>query len=80
LWVGRDQAAFSLSLDEALRTGAIVRDMDLEEIEVTQGEAIAQPVRDRMLKSGDNTLVRITRTLPDESFARLKDIISGPEI
>jgi superfamily II DNA or RNA helicase len=68
---------FSLSLDEALRTGAIVRGMDLEETEVVQGEAIAQPVRDRVLKSGDDTLIRVIRTLPDESFARLKDILSG---
>jgi superfamily II DNA or RNA helicase len=73
------KASFSLSLDEALRTGAIVRGMDLEEMEVVKGEAIAQPVRDRVLQSGDNTLVRIIRTLPDESFARLKDIFSGPE-
>ncbi len=53
--------------------------MDLEEAEVAQGEAIAQPVRDRVLKSGDNTLIRVVRTLPDESFARLKDILSGAE-
>lgn len=68
---------FSLTLDEALRTGAIVRGMDIEEIDVKEGERIAQPVRDKVLMSGDSTLVRIIRTLPDESFARLKDILSS---
>jgi len=69
--------SFSLTLDEALRTGAIVRGMDIEETDVKEGERIAQPVRDKVLMSGDNTLVRIIRTLPDESFARLKDILSS---
>jgi superfamily II DNA or RNA helicase len=71
--------SFTLTLDEALRTGAIVRGMDLEEDEVIHSEAIAQPVRDRVLRSGDNALVRVIRTLPDESFARLKDILYGAE-
>jgi superfamily II DNA or RNA helicase len=70
--------SFSLSLDEALRTGAIVRGMDIEEEDVREGERIAQPVRERVLKSGDDTLVRIIRTLPDESFARLKNILASP--
>jgi superfamily II DNA or RNA helicase len=69
--------SFSLSLDEALRTGAIVRGMDIEEIDVVEGEQIAKPIRDKVLRSGDNTLVRVIRTLPDESFARLKDILSS---
>jgi len=71
-------ASFALSLDEALRAGAIVRGMDIEEGDVRDGERIAQPVRDKILRSGDNTLVRIIRTLPDESFARLKNILSLP--
>jgi len=71
--------SFTLSLDEALRTGAIVRGMDIEETDVREGERIAQPVREKVLRSGDNTLVRVIRTLPDESFARLKQIISSSE-
>ena len=70
--------SFLLSLDEALRTGAIVRGMDIEEPDVKEGERIAQPVRAKILRSGDNTLVRIIRSIPDESFARLKDILSSP--
>ena len=68
--------SFSLSLDEALRTGAIVRGMDLEEAEVTQGESIADPIRKRALRSGDETLVRVIRTLPDECLGRLRDILA----
>ena len=44
---------FILTLDEALRTGAIVRGMDLDESEVQEGERIAEIVRGRVLRSGD---------------------------
>ena len=71
--------SINLSLDEALRTGAIVRGMELDEDEVRMGEKIAQPVRQRVLRSGDETLVRVLKTLPDESFARLKDILTASE-
>jgi len=53
--------------------------MDIEEPDVKEGERIAQPVREKILRSGDNTLVRIIRTIPEESFARLKDILSSPD-
>jgi superfamily II DNA or RNA helicase len=69
------RASFALTLDEALRTGAIIRGMDLEEEEVAIGESMAAPVRDRILRSGDAQLVRILRILPEESFARLKGIL-----
>ena len=70
-------AGFTVSLDEALRTGAIARGMDLEEQEVQAAEEMAQMVRDRVLRSGDETLIRVMKTLPDETFARLKDILSS---
>lgn len=70
---------FILSLDEALRTGAIARGMDLDEEEVRIAEQMAQPVRAKILRSGDETLVRIIKILPDESFARLKDILESTE-
>jgi len=69
-------AEFVLTLDEALRNGAIVRGMDLDEGEVQVGEQIAPEVRARALRTGDETLVRLLRTLPDESWARLRDILS----
>lgn len=67
-------AHFVLTLDEALRAGAIVRGMDLDEDEVQEGESIAAEVRDKIMKSGDEKLVRIIRVLPEESWARLKSI------
>jgi hypothetical protein len=71
-------ANFVLTLDEALRTGAIIRAMDLCEEEVRVGEQIATPTRERILCSGDEQLVRILRILPEESFARLKNILDQP--
>jgi ribosomal protein L40E len=71
-------ANFVLTLDEALRTGAIIRGMDLDEEEVRVGEQIAATTRDRILRSGDDQLVRILRILPEESFARLKNILDQP--
>ena len=52
--------------------------MDLDEAEVQQGEAMALPVRDKILKSGDQNLVQILKVLPEESFARLKGILETP--
>jgi len=66
---------FTLTLDEALRTGAIVRGMDLEENEVREAEQIAPLIRSRVLQSGDEKLVHILKVLPDESWARLRDIL-----
>lgn len=67
---------FVLTLDEALRNGAIVRGMDLDEREVRAAEEIAPEVRARALQTGDETLVRLLRTLPDESWARLREILA----
>ncbi len=68
--------SFILTLDEALRNGAIVRGLELEEAEVKEGETIAPAVRARALQVGDQNLVRILRTLPDESWGRLKAILT----
>jgi superfamily II DNA or RNA helicase len=72
------QVGFVLTLDEALRAGAIIRGIDIGEDEVQLGEEMAAPVRERILRSGDEQLVRILRILPEESFARLKGILSDP--
>jgi len=66
---------FTLTLDEALRDGAIVRGMDIDELEVQQAEQMANSVRNLVLQSGDRLLVKLMNTLPDESFARLKNIL-----
>ena len=70
-------ANFVLTLGEALRTGAIVRGLDLAEDEVQLGEELAAPVRERILASGDQQLLRILQVLPEESFGRLKGILEG---
>jgi len=67
---------FVLTLDEALRAGAIIRGIDLTEEEVRESEAMAQFVRDRVLRSGDEKLIKLLKLLPEESFSRLKSILS----
>ncbi|GLS16988.1 hypothetical protein GCM10007874_00030 [Labrys miyagiensis] len=67
--------AFSLTLDEALRAGAIVRGMEIEEDAVKASERIAPRVREMVLKSGDAALVRVTQLLPEESWSRLRAIL-----
>jgi hypothetical protein len=52
--------------------------MDIAEDEVQLGEQMAAPVREKILRSGDNQLVRILQILPEESFARLKGILEQP--
>jgi hypothetical protein len=64
-------------LDEALRTGAIVRGLDIDEQAVQQSEAMATAVRQMVLKSGDARLVRVLSTLPEESWSRLRDILAA---
>lgn len=66
---------FEISLEDALRVGAIVRGMDLDESEVQYGEKIRDVFRDGILKSGDETLVKILRQLPEESYGRLAQLI-----
>jgi superfamily II DNA or RNA helicase len=68
-------AEFHLSLEEALRAGVIVRGMDIDEEEAKEGERMAKQIRDKILRSGDAKLLRILRTLPDASWARLKNIM-----
>jgi superfamily II DNA or RNA helicase len=68
-------AEFHMTLEEALRTGVIVRGMDIDEDEAREGEAMAGDVREQILKSGDEKLLRIIRGLPEESWARLRNIL-----
>jgi superfamily II DNA or RNA helicase len=70
-------SGFVLTLDEALRTGAIVRGLDIDEQQVQDSEAIATAVRQMVLKSGDARLVRVLSTLPEESWTRLRDILAA---
>ena len=58
-----------------MRAGAIIRGMDIDEDEVRSAEDMAPKVRNMILQSGDQRLVKILRVLPDESWARLKTIL-----
>jgi hypothetical protein len=73
------KANYVLTFGEALRTGAIVRGMDIGEAEVQEAEEIAANVRKRVLDSGDQTLINIIKILPEESWARLKNIMKSDE-
>jgi len=66
---------FVLTLKEALRDGAIIRGMDLDEEEVILGEEMAPAVRESIMKSGDEKLLHVLKILPEESFARLHNFM-----
>jgi len=66
---------FDITLDEALRMGAIVRGMDLEEGEVREGEQYGDEIRERALDSGDDLIVNMLNRLPKESYGRLARIM-----
>ena len=66
---------FELSLNEALRDGAITRGMDIDETEVQMAEEIAPELRQRILRSGDQNLVLLLQRLPDETHARLAEMV-----
>jgi hypothetical protein len=68
-------AQFRLTLEEALRTGVITRGMDIGEEETREGEALAADVRAKILKSGDENLLRLLKSFPEETFGRLKAIL-----
>ena len=66
---------FEVTLDEALRTGAIIRGMDIDEIDVQEGERIKGQLKKGILASGDAKLIALIRQLPEESWGRLKTIL-----
>ena len=62
---------FTVQLDDALRHGAIVRGMEVEEEEVVLGETLAPQLEKKVLRSGDEFLINLLRTVPEESYGRL---------
>ena len=68
---------FDLSLSDALRVGAIVRGMEIDEADVKEAEVLRDNVRSRILKSGDEKLIYIVKQLPEESWASLKHILNS---
>lgn len=67
---------FEISLNEALRIGAIVRGMDLTEDEVREGEENKAQILSDVLASGDDALIKVIKLLPEESWGRLRKILN----
>ena len=68
---------FDLGLNDALRVGAIVRGMEIDETDVKEAEELRDNVRNRILRSGDEKLIYIVKQLPEESWASLKQILNS---
>ena len=62
---------FEVSLRDALRIGAIVRGMDIDEADVQESEEMAGDFREFVLKSGDENLLRLMRDLPPEALTKI---------
>jgi superfamily II DNA or RNA helicase len=62
---------FEIALRDALRVGAIIRGMDLEEEDVLESEDMADDFRDFVLASGDDFLIKIMRDVPLEAISKL---------
>jgi hypothetical protein len=62
---------------EALRTGAIIRGMDISELEVVQAEGMADHVRTAILQSGDARLIKLLKVMPEEVLGHLKTILDS---
>lgn len=70
------KADYEITLNEALRMGAIVRGMDLDEDEVQDAEANKKQILRDILASGDDAIIRIVKQLPEESYGRLRRILN----
>ena len=56
---------------DALRQGAIVRGMEVNEEEVALGEQMAPELEKKILRSGDEFLINLLKTVPEESYGKL---------
>ena len=70
------RTTFEITLNEALRVGAIVRGMDLGEDEVRDGEENKAEILANVLGSGDDALIKVIKQLPEESWGRLRRILN----
>ena len=68
-------SSFTVELRDALRMGAIIKGMDLDEEEVKIGEQIGESVMKDILGSGDENLIKLISKIPPEAFGRLQKII-----
>lgn len=70
------KAEYEITLNEALRMGAIVRGMDLDEDEVQDAEKNKTQILRDILSSGDDAIIRLVKQLPEESYGRLRKILN----
>lgn len=70
------EANYEITLNEALRMGAVVRGMDLEEDEVQDAEKNKREILRDILSSGDDAIIRLVKQLPEESYGRLRKILN----
>lgn len=68
---------FIITLNEALRVGAIVRGVDVEEDEVKDGEAMAGDFRTFVMRSGDAQMLKLAKLVPDELLGRFANFIDA---
>jgi superfamily II DNA or RNA helicase len=67
---------FKLTLEDAMRVGAIVRGIDMTEEEVQESEVMAPKLRELFLASGDEKIIKMLKTFPEETYARLAAIMA----
>lgn len=70
------KSEFTIDLEQAMRDGAIIRGMPLDEEQVRDAELIASGIRGAVLSTGDQALVKLLRVLPEESWGKLKTIMN----
>ena len=66
---------FGVTLDSALRDGVLVRGMTISEDEAQEGEKMAGHLNDLVMSSGDEVLIKLMRSYPEESYARIAKYI-----
>ena len=70
---------FTLSLEEALRDGAISRGIEVSEEELRFAETHESKVRELIVRSGDEHLLRMLKSMPMECLGRLRSFLDEVE-
>ncbi|MGC6496315.1 MAG: DEAD/DEAH box helicase [Candidatus Puniceispirillaceae bacterium] len=65
---------YIMTLNEAMRVGAIIRGMELTEEQVTESEILYPDIKEIILQSGDEVLISMLKEFPKESISRIVEI------
>ena len=71
---GKNLNQFSITLTNALRDGCIVKGLELSELEVRASELIKEDFEDQILAAGDEQLIKIVKSLPQELYIKIARI------